>query len=61
MSLSDDKIKKCNVLKVIQNSIAMLNLRETGDVIVEEGFACLSLVLVSCAFWGFVVLNCVTS
>ena len=29
MSLSDDEVKKGNVLKGIQNWVAMLNLRET--------------------------------
>ena len=29
MSLSDDRVKNGNVLKVVQNSVAMLNLRET--------------------------------
>ena len=59
MSLSDDKVKNSNVLKVIQNSIAMLNLRET--LLLKNKFCMFEFGVGLLCVLGFVVSNCVTS
>ena len=62
MSLSDDEVKKGNVLKGIQNWVAILNLRET--LLLKNTNVCVSEVSIGVVFLcvlGFVVPSCVTS